>query len=52
MAQILGPGEAGMLTAQEKRRSLPAQTSKERSRRGSRESLDSSHYDAGDVEVS
>lgn len=48
MAQILGPEGGGVLTPQEKRRSLPAQTSRDRSRRGSRESLDSCHYDAGD----
>jgi len=49
MAQILGPEGGGMLTPQEKRRSLPAQSSRDRSRRGSRESLtDSVQFDAGD----
>lgn len=48
MAQILGPEGGGVLTPQEKRRSLQAQTSRDRSRRGSRESLDSCQYDAGD----
>lgn len=48
MAQILGAEAGGMLTPQEKRRSLPAQTSRDRSRRGSRESLDSCQNDAGD----
>ncbi|CAG7833746.1 unnamed protein product [Allacma fusca] len=48
MAQILGPEGGGMLTPQEKRRSLPAQTSRDRSRRGSRESLDSVQYEATD----
>ena len=49
MAQILGPEGGGMLTPQEKRRSLPAQTSRDRSRRGSRESLDSVQYEADEV---
>ncbi|CAL8111688.1 unnamed protein product [Orchesella dallaii] len=48
MAQILGAEAGGMLTPQEKRRSLPAQTSRDRSRRGSRESLDSCQNEAGD----
>ena len=49
MAQILGPEGGGMLTPQEKRRSLPSQTSRDRSRRGSRESLtDSVQFDAAD----
>jgi hypothetical protein len=48
MAQILGPEGGGVLTPQEKRRSLPAQASRDRSRRGSRESLDSCQYDVGD----
>jgi len=47
MAQILGPEGGGVLTPQEKRRSLPP-SSRDRSRRGSRESLDSCQYDAGD----
>jgi len=48
MAQILGPEGGGVLTPQEKRRSLPAQASRDRSRRGSRESLDSCQYEVGD----
>lgn len=47
MAQILGPEGGGVLTPQEKRRTLQGQNSRG-SRRGSRESLDSCQYDAGD----
>lgn len=49
MAQILGPEGGGMLTPQEQRRSLPAQASRNRSRRGSRESLDSVHNEVDEV---
>jgi len=49
MAQILGPEGGGVLTPQEKRRSLPAQASRDRSRRGSRESLQSVDYEADEV---
>jgi len=47
MAQILGPEGGGVLTPQEKRRSLQAQTSRG-SKKGSRESLDSCQIEGGE----
>lgn len=51
MAQILGPEGGGVLTPQEKRKSITsAQGARDRSRRGSRESLtDSAQFEGDEV---